>query len=107
MDAVEHAVLERYGGDEGAIGLVEDLPAMLLSLLERRYLASYDPVTWRLSERTDDGARPLLREVVQMGRPESAQRAGEAMTHVLSSCHDVGHALVYILHGDGLRHRLH
>ena len=32
---------------------------------------------------------------------------GRAMPYVLTACHDPGHAMVMVLHGDGARHHLY
>ena len=45
------------------------MPQVFLSLLERRYLADFEPARWQVSPTPDDHVRPLLREVLAVGRP--------------------------------------
>ncbi len=82
------------------------LPALLVSLIERRYLSELDPDDWVIAARHGDNARPLLREVTSLGRPENTEAWASALPHALSACHEPGHALVQVLHGTGARHRL-
>ena len=49
--------------------VAEALPFALVSVLERRYLSPFAVDGWRLEQRADDLARPLLRQVVALGRP--------------------------------------
>lgn len=92
--------------DLSAIELAEMMPEMLLSLMERRYLADFRPEHWRITARSGDLARSLLREVQMIGRPRQGEEWAKAMPHVLTACHEPGHALVMVVHGDGARHRL-
>ncbi|HEX5418191.1 MAG TPA: hypothetical protein VFZ25_21250, partial [Chloroflexota bacterium] len=87
--------------------IVDALPALLVGLLERRYLTDLGLEGWQVAPRAGDSARPLLREIVGLGRPASVEEWGKAMPHVLTACHDPGHALIMVLHGDGARHRLY
>jgi hypothetical protein len=87
--------------------LAQALPLMMVSVLERRYLADLQPGGWRMPPRPGDNARPLLREVVGLGRPAQGGEWARTMPHVLAACHDPGHALVLALHGHGGRHRLY
>jgi hypothetical protein len=82
------------------------LPPLLVSLLERRYLSDFEVRDWNIAPREGDVARPLLREVQQLGREDTPGEAASAMPHVLASCQEPGHALMMCLHGDGSRHRL-
>lgn len=93
--------------DEAALQLAETLPFLLVSLLERRYLSGFQPSNWHLERRSPDAHRPLLREITSIGRPSHPEAWGHAMPHVLTACHDPGHALVMALHGQGNRHRLY
>jgi DNA helicase HerA-like ATPase len=89
-----------------AARLSAELPELLVSLLERRYLNDLEPATWQLGNGADDGARPLLCEVLSMGRERPTEDWSSAMPHVLTATHAQGHAVVMALHGDGERHRI-
>jgi hypothetical protein len=86
------------------------LPALLVSLLERRYLSALRPDGWTIRPSVKDDVAPLLHQVEALGRPGDTGTSG-AMTHVLAACHEPGHALVMVMHGGdapgiGFRHRL-
>jgi hypothetical protein len=92
------------------VELVEHLPPLLLSVLERRYLSAFRPGDWQFE---DDGhpALPVVREVTALGRNADPQ-GGTPMSAVLASLHEQGQALVMVLHGaddsvQGHRHRLY
>jgi DNA helicase HerA-like ATPase len=85
----------------------EALPLMMVSALERRYLTNLQAGQWNIAAREGDDARPLLREVVRLGRPDDSEAWAKAMPHVLTACNEPGHALVMALHGEGARHRLY
>ena len=85
----------------------ESLPLMMVSALERRYLTGLESGQWEIAARPGDEGRPLLREVVRLGRPDDSEAWAQAMPHVLTACNEPGHALVMALHGDGARHRLY
>ena len=85
----------------------EMLPLMFVSLLERRYLSNFQISNWRIEGQEGDTARPLLREVTDLGRPRQEGEWARAMPHVLTACHDPGHAVIMALHGHGDRHRLY
>ncbi|HLJ53578.1 MAG TPA: ATP-binding protein [Chthonomonadaceae bacterium] len=85
----------------------ESLPLMMVSALERRYLADLQSGHWDISAREGDDGLPLLREVVKLGRPDSDEAWAQAMPHVLTACNEPGHALVMALHGEGTRHKLY
>jgi hypothetical protein len=85
----------------------EALPLTLVSLLERRYLLNFRPGNWKITAREGDNARPLLREVVGIGRPHQPGQWARVMPNVLAACHDPGHSLLMLLHGSGDRHRLY
>ena len=82
------------------------MPLLLLSLLERRYLADFQSALWQVSPAPADSARPLLREVRGMGRPQAGEDRSRAMPHVLTAAHGQGHAVVTAVYGDGSRHRI-
>ena len=63
----------------------EAMPRLLLSLLERRYLADFQCSAWRISPAPADSARPLVREVRAVGRPQAGEDRGRAMPHVLTA----------------------
>lgn len=84
----------------------ETMPRLLISLLERRYLADFQSVRWQVSPTSADPGRPLLREVRGMGRPQAGEDRGRAMPHVLTAAHGQGHAVVAVAYGDGSRHRI-
>lgn len=84
----------------------ETMPRLLLSLLERRYLADFQPSRWQVSPAPADSARPLVREVRALGRPQADEDRGRAMPHVLTAAHGQGHAMVTVVYGDGARHRI-
>ena len=90
-----------------AIQFTETLPAIMVALLERRYLTQLQPAAWRIAPHEGDTARPLLSEITALGRPGSPDEWAQAMPQVLTACHDIGHAVVMTLHGDGARHRLY
>lgn len=87
--------------------LTEGLPLMLVTLLERRYLMEFQPQQWHIAAKEGDIARPLLREVVGLGKPQKEGQWAQSMPHVLTACHEPGHALMMVLHGQGERHRLY
>jgi hypothetical protein len=89
------------------VQFTEGLPLALVSVLERRYLSNFRAGDWRVEPGADDNARPLLREITALGRPQEPGIFAQAMPHVLTACHDPGHSLVLILHGSGGRHRLY
>ena len=90
-----------------ATQFTEALPALMVSLLERRYLTGLQADAWQIAPRPGDTALPLLCEVLALGRPAAPDEWARAMPQVLTACHDVGHAVVLALHGDGARHRLY
>ena len=89
------------------VQFTEGLPQALVSVLERRYLSHFRAADWKIQPRPGDNARPLLREVTGLGRPQEPGIFARAMPHVLTACHDPGHSLVVILQGSGGRHRLY
>jgi DNA helicase HerA-like ATPase len=93
--------------DFHALQFTETLPLTLVSLMERRYLSHFNAAGWTIQPKDGDNARPLFREVVGLGRPHEDEEWALAMPHVLTACHDPGHALVMALHGQGDRHRLY
>ncbi|MFI2457937.1 ATP-binding protein [Streptomyces sp. NPDC019539] len=90
-----------------ALSLAEAMPSLLVSLLERRHLTDFQPSRWEVSAVPDDSGRPLLREVLGMGRPQPGEDPGSAMTQVLTAGHWAGQATVAVVHGDGARHRVY
>jgi DNA helicase HerA-like ATPase len=84
----------------------EVMPQLFLSLLERRYLADFEASRWQVSPAPEDSARPLLREVLALGRPQPGEDWSQAMPHVLTASHAMGQAVVMIVHGDGQQHRV-
>jgi hypothetical protein len=82
------------------------MPHVLLPLLERRYLSPLQPENWRFELPSADAHRPLLREVTRLGRPEPGQWA-KVMPHLLTACHEPGHALIMALHGCEGRNRIY
>jgi Helicase HerA, central domain len=90
--------------DDGALAeFAEAVPYLLISMLERRYLAELPLSRWTLEAPEDDGARPLLREILALPRAERGQ--SQAMPHILSASHTLGQAVVTAIFGDGARHR--
>ncbi|RYX80670.1 ATP-binding protein [bacterium] len=85
----------------------QEMPLLLVSLLERRYLSDFQATHWSIESPRDDRALPLLREITELGRPQSGEAWARAMPHVLAACHESGHALVMTVHGDGERHRVY
>jgi DNA helicase HerA-like ATPase len=98
---------DEAGDIAASLQFTETLPFMLVSLLERRYLSDFQLQNWHIAAREEDNSRPLLREVVRIGRPGRPEDWARAMPHVLTACHDPGHALVLALHGQGNHHRLY
>jgi Helicase HerA, central domain len=86
--------------------LATQMPHVLLSLLERRYLSPLHPEHWRFELPTIDAHRPLLREVTRLGRPEPGEWA-KVMPHLLTACHEPGHSLIMALHGHEGRNRIY
>jgi len=82
------------------------LPLTLVSLLERRYLLDLQPGAWDITA-PEDHSRPLLRQVIGLGRPRQAGEWARAMPHILSACHDPGHSVVMAVHGTGRNHHLY
>jgi hypothetical protein len=93
--------------ERAALQFTETLPLALVSLLERRFLAPFQGSNWQIHSQEGDTARPLLREVLSLGRPHRPEEWIQAMPHVLTACHDPGHSLMMALYGQGDRHRLY
>ena len=91
----------------GAAGaeFAEAAPYLLISMLERRYLADLQLSRWSLQAPEDDGARPLLREVLALPRRGPTEEPGQATPHILSASHTLGQAVTMAIFGDGQRHR--
>ncbi len=85
----------------------ENLPYLLMTLLERRYLNDFSLAGWRLAPREGDIARPWLYEVMALGKPRLPNEWAKAMPHVLNACADPGHAVLMVLHGQGERTRIY
>ncbi|MGW1963743.1 helicase HerA domain-containing protein [Streptomyces sp. NPDC001935] len=84
----------------------EDLPDLLLALMERRHLSAFDSSRWQVTPAPDGDAGPLLHEVLGLGRSRTPLPPGPAMTQVLTACHTPGQATVSVLFGDGTGHRI-
>jgi hypothetical protein len=67
---------DEAGDIAASLQFTETLPFMLVSLLERRYLSDFQLQNWHIAAREEDNSRPLLREVVRIGRPRSCTGAG-------------------------------
>ena len=80
-------------------------PYLLISMLERRYLADLQLSRWLLQAPEDDGARPLLREILALPRRGPGDAPGQATPHLLSASHTLGQAITMAIFGDGKRHR--
>jgi hypothetical protein len=89
------------------VQFTEGLPLALMSVLERRYLSGFRSEDWQFEAGAADRGIPLLREVTGLGRPQEPGIFARAMPHVLTACHDPGHAVVVLLHGSAGRHRLY
>ena len=107
QDVAVPAVIQPQTSLAAQVRFTEGLPQALVSVLERRYLSHFRAADWKIQPRPGDNARPLLREVTGLGRPEEPGIFSRAMPHVLTACHDPGHSLVVVLHGSGGRHRLY
>jgi len=83
----------------------EAMPYLLISMLERRYLGDLQLSRWALEAPPDDGARPLLREILALPRPGPGEDPGQAMPSILSASHTLGQAVTTAVFGDGIRHR--
>ncbi len=83
----------------------EAVPYLLISMLERRYLADLQLSRWTLEAPEEDGARPLLREILTLPRPGQGEDPGLAMPHILSASHTLGQAVTTAIFSDGTRHR--
>ena len=83
----------------------EAVPYLLISMLERRYLADLQLSRWALEVPEEDGARPLLREIMTLPRPGPGEDPGQAMPHILSASHTLGQAVIAAISGEGTRHR--
>ncbi|GJD19170.1 hypothetical protein RIVM261_041260 [Rivularia sp. IAM M-261] len=93
--------------DIGERQFIQNIPLALTTLLERRYLSEFQINNWQIEPRPGDNAHPLLREIVSLGRNTEGTASTKVMPHVLTACHDPGHALISVLHGQGDRHRLY
>ncbi len=90
------------------VEFTEGLPQALIAILERRYLASFDADDWEVTVRDRDRGKPLLREVLSLGRPANSPHGWPvAMPSVLAACHDPGQALVTLLHARDGANRLY
>nr|RNJ70293.1 MAG: ATP-binding protein [Leptolyngbya sp. IPPAS B-1204] len=85
--------------------LWHELPYMLVEALERRYLNRMNPLAWQLAPTASELTQPVLRMVTQIG--SSQVPPTQIMPYVLTGCHEPGHAVVMVLHGDGTSHRLY
>ncbi|GAB3280492.1 hypothetical protein GCM10027347_55660 [Larkinella harenae] len=74
----------------------EALSQLLISLLERRYLANFDSSKWDLGLRDEGNGLPVLRELLLAGKKDDPEEFTQLMAGFLSSCHQPGHALVTI-----------
>ena len=92
-------------GDVAVAEFAEAAPYLLISMLERRYLADLQLSRWLLQAPEDDGARPLLREVLAVPRRGQGDEPGQATPHILSASHTLGQAVTMAIFGDGKRHR--
>jgi hypothetical protein len=81
------------------------VPYLLISMLERRYLAGLQLSRWVLEAPEEDGTRPQLREILALPRPGPGEDADQAMPHILSASHTLGQAVTTAIFGDGTRHR--
>ncbi len=90
-----------------AIQFTAGLPALLVTLLERRYLTDFQRANWHIEPREGDSAYPLLHEVTSLGKPQLEGQWVQTMPYVMTACHEPGHALVMVLHGQGNRYRLY
>src|ERR1019366_4421949 len=91
--------------DAAVAEFAEDGPYLLISMLERRYLADLQLSRWLLQAPEDDGARPLLREILALPRRGPGDAPGQATPHILSATHTLGQAITMAIFGDGKRHR--
>ena len=66
------------------VEFTEGLPLALVSVLERRYLSTFNAEDWIVSTDSGDVARPLLRDVIALGRPPAATSGwSEAMLQAI------------------------
>lgn len=79
--------------------------ALLLSALERRYLGDFEPARWQVADTADSPARPVLRQVEELGGAHNPPPS--LMANVLTALHTPGQATVMVAHGDGDRHTFH
>lgn len=79
--------------------LVDELPSLLLTLLERRYLSPTATDAWNLQLADNGTAPPTLATVSRLGKPGHLQDWPKAMPHLLTACHEPGHAVLTFLHG--------
>jgi len=91
--------------DVAVAEFTEAAPYLLISILERRYLADLQLSRWLLQSPEDDGARPLLREILALPRRGPEEEPGQAAPHILSASHTLGQAVTMAIFGDGQRHR--
>src|SRR5215469_7019871 len=91
----------------GPAEFARTMPALLVSLLERRYLSDLELSRWRLDTPADDGSRPLLREIRALPRPAPGADLAQAMPYVLAASHALGQAVVTAVHGDAATHRFY
>ena len=102
QDGRPAAVLQ---ADLASAKFAEAVPYLLISMLERRYLADLQLSRWALEVPEEDGARPLLREILTLPRAAAGEDPGQAMPHILSASHTLGQAIIAAISGEGTRHR--
>lgn len=90
-----------------AVQVSAEVPELLVSLLERRYLSQFRPGMWRIGTAAEDGARPILRQIVTIGRERPGADWASVIPSMLTATHELGQAAVMTLHGDGERHHIH
>src|ERR1700733_3928819 len=76
-----------------------NLPQGLVSVLERRYLASLRLTDWDLSFPESVGNRPVIQPLTRLSKPRHSHAFLELLPYALSACGSGDHALIFLIDG--------
>lgn len=92
--------------ESAELTLTENLPWVMMSLLERRYLNAFQSDRWDYYNiNAESKHHPILQEITSLGHCFGSDKAIQAMPHVLNACNEPGHAMIMVIQGEGNSHR--